>query len=114
VETFLKEQTMFKSILIVGAAIAIALSANAALAQDRDRDIYGSQLMTQQERNEYRQRMQQAQTAQERERVRAEHHQRMLARAKERGVTLPDQPRAQPGRPMAPGGGAGPGGSRGR
>jgi hypothetical protein len=112
--------------LIVAAALVAIIPAQALFAQDRDRtqdqtrdqirdrDIYGSQLMTQQERNEYRQRMQQAKTAEARERIRAEHHERMVARAKERGVKLPDQPPAQPGRAIAPGGGKGPGGGRGR
>ena len=68
--------------------------------QIRDRDIYGSKLMTAQERNEYRNRMRAAKTAQEREQVRAEHHERMKVRAKERGVTLPDAPPA--GRGWAP------------
>lgn len=66
--------------------------------------IYGSQLMTQQERNEYRAKMRAAKTAEERERIRAEHHAAMQARAKERGVTLPEEPPAR-GRGMGPGGG---------
>ena len=84
--------------------------------QDRDQDrIYGSQLMTKQERNEFRNRMRSAKTAEEREQIRAEHHERMMVRAKERGVTLPDDPPARgsgmgPGGGMAPGGGMGPGG----
>ena len=73
--------------------------------QIQDRQIYGSQLMTQQERNEYRTRMRAAKTAEEREQVRKEHHEQMKARAKEKGVTLPDEP---PARGM--GGGMGPGG----
>ena len=86
--------------------------------QDRDQDrIYGSQLMTKQERNEFRNRMRSAKTAEEREQIRAEHHERMMVRAKERGVTLPDDPPARgsgmgPGGAMAPGGGMGPGGGR--
>ena len=85
-------------------------------SKDRDQDrIYGSQLMTKQERNEFRNRMRSAKTAQEREQIRAEHHERMMVRAKERGVTLPDDPPARgggmgPGGAMAPGGGMGPGG----
>lgn len=83
-------------------------------AQDRlrDQDIYGSQLMTAQERDEHRNRMRAAKTEQERERIRAEHHEQMKARAKERGVTLPDQPPAGRGPGMGPGsgGGMGPGG----
>lgn len=80
--------------------------------QDQDR-IYGSQLMTKQERNEFRNRMRSAKTAEEREQIRAEHHERMMVRAKERGVTLPDDPPARgmgPGGAMSPGGGMGPGG----
>lgn len=70
--------------------------------QAQGRQIYGSQLMTRQERIEYRNRIRAAKTAQEREQIRKEHHERMKERAKERGVTLPDEP------PM-PGGGMGPG-----
>lgn len=74
--------------------------------QDKTQDqVYGSQLMTQQERNEYRNQMRAAKTAQEREQLRKEHHERMKVRAKEKGVTLPDEP---PARGM--GGGMGPGG----
>lgn len=85
--------------------------------QDQER-IYGSQLMTQQERNEYRTRMQAAKTAEERERIRNEHHKLMQKRAKERGVTLPDEPPARggmmgPGGGMGRGGGMGPGGGMG-
>lgn len=90
--------------------------------QTQDR-IYGSQLMTQQEMNEYRERVRLAKTEQERDRIRAEHHDRMAARAKERGVTLPDEPPARAGAPgpgpgggigPGPGSGAGPGGGGGR
>ena len=79
--------------------------------QDKDQ-IYGSQLMTQQERNEYRNRMRAAKTAQEREQIRKEHHESMKVRAKEKGLTLPDEP-PERGRGMEPGpggGGMGPGG----
>ncbi len=79
--------------------------------QMRDRDIYGSQLMTPQERNEFRERMRAAKSAEERERIRQEHHEQMKARAQERGLTLPDEPPARPGG-MGPGG-MGPGGGGG-
>ena len=65
---------------------------------------HGSQLMTQQEMNEYRERMRLAKTEQERERIRADDHDRMKDRARERASTLPDEPpanRRQPGRPVA-------------
>ena len=54
--------------------------------------IYGSQLMTQQERLQYREQMRNAKTAQQREQLRLEHHRQMQERARQRGVTLPDQP----------------------
>ena len=78
------------------------------LTRDQTQDqIYGSQLMTQQERIEYSNRMRAAKTEQEREQIRKEHHERMKERAKERGVILPDEP---PARGMGPGsGGMGPG-----
>lgn len=76
--------------------------------QDRTQDkVFGSQLMTKQERNEYRSKMRAAKTAQEREQIRAEHHERMQVRAKERDVTLPDDPPARGGGMGAGGGGAG-------
>ena len=97
------------------------LAGGFALAADQDRDktrlqdqtqdqtqdrIYGSQLMTDQERSDYRSRMRSAKTAQEREQIRAEHHERMMVRAKERGVTIPDEPPAMGGG-MGAGGGMG-------
>ena len=52
--------------------------------------IYGWQLMTHEERDAYRARLRAAPNAAERERLRREHHQAMLVRARERGVSLPD------------------------
>lgn len=60
--------------------------------QIRDRDIYGYQLMTEQERDAYRAKMRAARTQQEREQIRVEHHTQMQARANERGVKLPPEP----------------------
>ncbi|MGC1952322.1 MAG: hypothetical protein WA970_07080 [Gammaproteobacteria bacterium] len=71
--------------------------------------VYGRDLMTGQERNEYQARMRAAKTSQERERIRAEHHEQMQARAREKGVTLPSE-RPMLGGGMGPGGGVGPGG----
>lgn len=81
--------------------------------------VYGSQLMTKKERAEYLARMRAAKTEQEREQLRKEHHERMKERARERGITLPDEPPV-PGGGMgpagmgAPGKGMGPGGGRNR
>jgi len=81
--------------------------------QDRTRlqdQIYGSQLMTEQERLEHRNKMRTLRTQQEREAYQLEHHNRMQERAKERGVTLPSEPPMRPGG-MGPGsGGMGSGG----
>ncbi|MBS1247167.1 MAG: hypothetical protein H6R47_1366 [Proteobacteria bacterium] len=76
-----------------------------------DQQIYGSQLMTQQERDAHRAKMRSAKTYEEQQRIRNEHHQQMQVRAKERGVTLPDAPPAGrgPGMGPGPGGGMGPG-----
>lgn len=70
-----------------------------------DGQIYGRQLMTQEEMNRYRQRMRNAKTAQEREQIRAENHKQMQERARQRGVTLPDEPPANrgPGSMKGPG-----------
>jgi hypothetical protein len=112
-----------RSIAVSVFAGALAVSAGPLFAADQVRDqkqdqtktqdqerIYGSQLMTQKERNEYRAKMRAAKTAKERERIRNEHHEQMKMRAKARGVTLPDMPPAAGGGMMRQGGGMGPGG----
>ena len=92
-----------------------ALAADPVKTQPQAQEqIYGSQLMTPQERAEYQTKMHAAKTAEERERIRAEHHTQMQERAKVRGVTLPDKPPAMGGGMgsggMGPGGGMGSGG----
>lgn len=91
--------------------------------QQRDQ-IYGSQLMTEQERNEHRNKLRAAKTEQERKEIQAEHHKLMQERAKAKGITLPDEPRGPAagagkcGSGKCGGGkcgsGAGPGGGGGR
>lgn len=80
-------------------------------AQDRDRDqdrvrdrpddaqpIYGRELMTEQERREYHERMRNLRTEEERRAYREEHHRQMQSRAAERGLTLPEpSPQTAPG-----------------
>lgn len=81
-----------------------------ARQQDRDRDqdfIYGSQLMTQQERLQYQNRIRTFKTEQEREAYRLEHHRLMQQRARERGVQLPDEPPMMGGGAMGGAGGGG-------
>lgn len=61
--------------------------------RDRDRDqIYGYDLMTEQERIAYRNQMRTLATEQEREAFRKQHHALMQQRARERGVKIPDEP----------------------
>jgi len=83
--------------------------------------IYASHMMTEQERDEHRARLRAATTEQERDQIRRAHHDQMRARAKARGMTLPDEPplRGQglrpgpgPGLGTGPGSGAAPGGGR--
>ena len=104
---------MKRSLMVAALATALFLSTGFTLAADqaqtqekaqtqKQEQIYGSQLMTQQERTEYRAKMRAAKTVEEREQVRKEHHERIKERANERGVTLPDEP-------PAIGGGMGPG-----
>lgn len=110
-----------RKLLLSLLAAGLLLGTGSALAADQANEpVFGSQLMTQQERNEHRTRMLSAKTADEREAVRAKHHQQMLERARQQGVTLPETPPAQGagrgmgpgpggGRGMGPGGGMGPG-----
>lgn len=72
--------------------------------QERDR-IYGYEMMTPNERIEYRNQMRALKTAREREAFRLEHHTQMQVRAKAQGKTLPDMPPAG----MGSGSGMGPG-----
>jgi len=78
----------------------------------QEEHVYGSELMTPQERAEHRAKMQAAKTSEERERIRKEHHELMKKRAEERGMKLPDEP---PARGMGRGPGSGTGvGAQGR
>lgn len=113
---------MMKRPLMVSAlATALSLPTGFALAADpepapakaqtpKSEPIYGSQLMTQQERAEYRAKMSAAKTVGEQEQIRKEHHEQMKERAQARGVTLPDEPPARGGGMGPGGGGMGPGG----
>ena len=73
--------------------------------------VYGWQLMNEEERRAHRRQMRLLQTEEERERYRLEHHRLMQERARDRGVTLPDEPLPSR-RGTGPGGGGGEGGRR--
>jgi hypothetical protein len=122
------EEIMMKhvSTLTLSLCMSLAVAAQAAdQAQSRDPSqaapqiqtqkqeyVYGSELMTPQERTEYQNRMRAAKTEQERETVRLEHHKQMQERARAQGKTLPDMAPADRGPGKGPGGGkgVGPGG----
>lgn len=87
-------------------ALSLMLPGYSVVAEDQ---VYGWQLMTQQERNEYRSKMQNMQTREEREQYRIEHHKLMQQRAKERGVKLPEYRNKTMGPGMERGSGMGPG-----
>jgi hypothetical protein len=71
--------------------------------------VYGSHMMTQQERDAHHARLRAAGTEQEREQIRREHHAQMQARAKEHGMSLPDEPPPRGTGGSRPGAGAGSG-----
>ena len=103
---------------LIGMAVAVAgfgfsvppTQAEGTTQNQKQEVVYGSQLMTQQERLEYRNKMRNAKTYQEREQIRLEHHKAMQERAKAQGLTLPDMPPAMGGGMGPGGGGMGPGG----
>jgi hypothetical protein len=71
----------------------------------------GRRLMTQEEWQEHWKKMQ-SMSPEERQKYRVEWHKKMVERARERGITMPETP--GPRGPGAPGSGTGPGGGRGR
>ncbi|WP_321494755.1 hypothetical protein [uncultured Desulfobacter sp.] len=106
---------MMKRTLMMSTLVAaLVLFSGFAFAADQDEQIYGSQLMTQQERAEYHAKMRAVKTVQEREQIRNEHHEQMQERAKERGLTLPDEPSGRGGGMGRSGGGMGMGGGSGQ
>ena len=104
-------QPKFTMSMLAGAfafSLGLALAAETATTPPQ---VYGSQLMTLQERATMRTKMRAAKTPEERATLRAEHHKLMQQRARELGVELPNTP---PAGGMGPGGmgpgGMGPGG----
>jgi len=86
-------------------APAYAQAASGKTTPQRER-IYGYTMMSDAERNEYREKMRSARTTQERQALRDEHRKTMEARMKERGVE-PGQMRGKGGGPGGPGYGKG-------
>jgi hypothetical protein len=97
---------MTRTLIITILIASLSLFAEFSFSADQEGQIYGSQLMTQQERNEYRAQMQDSKTDGERELIRNKHHNKMKVRAKKKGITLSDQWPAKGDR-MGQGGGQG-------
>ncbi|MBW2645957.1 MAG: hypothetical protein JRE23_07240 [Deltaproteobacteria bacterium] len=99
--------------------VVLSLSSGFAIAAEQEQSqvmeqkqeqMFGSQLMTPEERMEYHNKMRSLKAQEEREEFRLEHHKKMMERAKEKGVTLPETPPAG-GRATCPKGRMGPRGS---
>ena len=83
--------------LLVIVAVIASLAAVPAWAEDKDNlqkqeQVYGWQLMDEQERYEYQQQMHEMKTSEEREAYRNRHHERMQGQAQQQGLTLPESP----------------------
>ena len=91
----LKKSVLHCMIGVLSLSAVIAAAADPSPVQKiaaTQEQVYGSQLMTNEERAEYHAAMRAAKTVEERELLRKEQHQRMDARAKTRGVTLANAP----------------------
>lgn len=103
--------------------LGILMSTPVIADEDRDQvynksTVYGWQMMSEQERNEYREEMRELKTEQERNEYRMEHHELMEERAKARGLDLHEIPMhrnddMRPGTGMGPRDGMGSGGGMG-
>ena len=93
-----------KRLLPIGMAAVLSLPLLAAIAVENEQleqkeqaqvqqQVYGWQLMTDEERAEHRAKMRSATSDEERQAYREEHHKLMQARAEAKGLSLPDQPR---------------------
>ena len=99
----------------ITALLLLAAAPAPSFAAEEGKTVYGWQLMTEQERDAHRAKMRSLNTEEEREAYRQEHHERMQARAKEQGATLPDEPLPRgKGLGMGPRDGSGPGRGQGR
>lgn len=112
-ECTMRTKTMLSTLLLALltlAALPVQAAQPGAAEQQAKPPIYGRQLMTPDERRDYQQKMRSLKTREERQAFRQEHHQQMQARAKEKGITLPDAPPPRGGgRGMGPQDGMGPG-----
>lgn len=99
-------RAMRSGMAAIGMVVVVLTAGSTSGAFSQEPPIYGGQLMTEQERAEYRSRMHTATSEQEREQIWLEHHAQMQGRAAELGIELPDAP---PMTGMGQGMGQGPG-----
>lgn len=98
-----------KRLSTLACALVMGLALNAHAADAAPDVVYGSELMSAQERHDYHVKMRSLKTVEEREAFRLEHHKLMRERAAAQGKTLPEVPPLGKGSGMGPGGGMGPG-----
>jgi hypothetical protein len=97
-EEFMMKQLEFVLPLVMTLFLSAGVSwaAEEIQAQEtieaQEQVVFGRELMTDEERAEHRNKMRAAKTVEERERIQKEQHERMKIRAKDRGVTLPEEP----------------------
>jgi len=84
-------------LIIRSLCIAGFLSLTMPVMANEVEPIYGSQLMTQQERLDHQAQMRAAKTPQAKQQLRQMHHQKMKLRAQKKGIVLPDTPPAERG-----------------
>jgi hypothetical protein len=95
----MNRRTFTKSLL---AALVLGFAAPIAAQAQVEEEVFGRQLMTQQEIQEHQRNMRTLQGG-EREAYRQSHHERMLERARERGVELQESRGNGAGRPEGAG-----------
>ncbi|MBD3754726.1 MAG: hypothetical protein IE937_03690 [Gammaproteobacteria bacterium] len=81
------QKSKWLQLCCLSAVLAVPMAGQA----DDEAPIYGRQLMTQQELQEHQAKMRAAQTNEERERIRAEQHEMIQERAKQKGVAMPEE-----------------------
>ena len=94
------------ALILLGAAV-VSGAQEQARSKDtlqQQEDVYGWQMMSEQERHEHQQQMREMKTEPEREAFRKQHHEKMQERARQQGLTLPDSPGPH-GKGMGPGSG---------
>ncbi len=83
---------MIRSYIKPLGVFAVAVSLSLPVNAEKTEPVFGQQLMSTEELQEHRQTLRSMESEKKRQEYRREHHQRMLERAREQGVELPDEP----------------------